>query len=233
MRPHNHREKAMAKAFSLYEVLGVERDASEAQIRSAFRKLSFKQHPDRFSGQERTKAEQRFQEITEAFNVLSHPTSREKYDDELAQGQPGGANAAMDAKEIARRLAAKGAQTLREGDLTQALSELKSALDHDESCARAHYFMGVALSRVAGRDKDALRHLERASALEPGNAAMLAEAASSALKSGMKARAKRLAEEVLSHDPTNQKAAKVLDEIERGDDPSSGEGFFSRMRRRG
>ena len=61
----------MAKAFSLYDILGVERDATEAQIRKAFRKLTFEHHPDRFSGDARAKAEERFQEITEAFNVLS------------------------------------------------------------------------------------------------------------------------------------------------------------------
>ena len=75
----------MAKAFSLYDILGVERDATEAHIRKAFRKLTFEHHPDRFSGDARAKAEARFQEITEAFNVLSRPESREKYDADLAQ----------------------------------------------------------------------------------------------------------------------------------------------------
>ena len=83
----------MATAFSLYDILGVGPDSTEVQIRAAFRKLTFKHHPDRFSGDEREKAEQHFQEITEAFNVLSRPDSREKYDDELAQGQPGGSQA--------------------------------------------------------------------------------------------------------------------------------------------
>lgn len=223
----------MAKVFSLYDILGVEVDATETQIRTAFRKLTFKHHPDRFSGDAREKAEKRFQEITEAFNVLSRPESREKYDEELSQGQPGGSGAAMDPKEIARRLAAKGAQTLREGNLTDALGELKSALDHDDSCARAHYFMGVGLGRVSGREKDGLRHLERAVALEPGNAAMLAEAASAAFGVGMSARAERLAEEALSFDPTNQKATKLVREMEAAESAPSGEGLFGRLRRKG
>jgi len=222
----------MASAFSLYDILGVERDASEAQIRSAFRKLSMQHHPDRFSGDDRQRAEERFQEITEAFNALSRPASREKYDEELAMGQgtPGGA---MDAKEIARRLAAKGAQTMRDGQLNDALDELKSALDHDIDCVRAHYFMGIGLSRVSGREKDGLRHLERAVALESGNAIMLSDAANVALKVGMKARAQRLAEEALSFDPTNKKAAAVLQEIESPKNSQTGEGLFGRLRRRG
>mgnify|MGYP001818261703 FL=1 len=223
----------MAKAFSLYDILGVERDATEAQVRKAFRKLTFEHHPDRFSGDARAKAEERFQEITEAFNVLSRPESREKYDEDLAQGQPGGSGAAMDPKENARRLAAKGAQTMREGNLTDALSELKTALDHDGNCSRAHYFMGVGLSKVSGREKDALRHLEQATTLEPGNAVMLAEAAKVAFNVGMSARAQRLAEEALSFDPTNSKATKLISEINAAESGSSGEGLFGRLRRKG
>ncbi len=224
----------MATAFSLYDILGVERDATEAQVRSAFRKLTFKHHPDRYSGADRQKAEERFQEITEAFNVLSRPEARKKYDEELSQGQLGGSGAAMEPNEIARRLAAKGSQTMREGRLTDALNELKSALDHDENCSRAHYFMGVALAKVGGgREKDALRHLERATALEPGNAVMLSEAASIALKVGMKARAQRLAEEALDFDPTNKKATTVLQESQIAESTQSGEGLLGRFRRRG
>jgi DnaJ-class molecular chaperone len=223
----------MARVFNLYETLGVERDATEAQIRSAFRKLTFKHHPDRFSGEERERAEQRFQELTEAFNVLSRPEIRAKYDEELAQGQPG-AGTAMDPREIARRLAARGAQTMKEGNLSQALSELKSALDHDDNCARAHYFMGVALGKVGGREKESQRHLERALAIDPTNATMMAETASAALKTGMKARAQRLAEQAMGLDPTNQKAAKVLRQIEESDgSPPTGDGLFGRLRRRG
>ena len=188
---------------------------------------------DQCAGEDRQKAEERFQEITEAFNVLSRPDSREKYDEELAQGQPGGPGAAMDPKEIARKLAAKGSQTMREGRLTDALNELKSALDHDENCARAHFFMGVGLAKVDGREKDGLRHLERANALEPANAVMLSEAATLALKVGMKARAQRMAEEALSFDPTNKKAATVLREAQAEESPQSGDGLFGRLRRRG
>lgn len=223
----------MASAFSLYDILGVERDATEAQIRAAFRQLTVQHHPDRFAGKDRAAAEARFQEITEAFNVLSRPDSRKKYDDELSQGLGGGgAGAAMDPRELARRLAAKGAQTLREGNLNDAVEILQSALNHDENCARGHYFMGVALQRQTGREKDALRHLEKALTLEPGNAAMIAEAAGAALAVGMKAKAKRLAEETLGFDPTNKKAAKVLAAIESGDGGSSKEGLFGRLRRK-
>lgn len=93
--------------------------------------------------------------------------------------------------------------------------------------------MGVGLGKIGGREKEALRHLERATSLEPGNAVMLGEAASIALKIGMKARAQRLADEALSFDPTNKKAAKVLQELRNAEGSQPGEGLLGRLRRKG
>jgi DnaJ-class molecular chaperone len=61
-----------------YAVLGVPRTASEKEIKSAFRKLARKYHPDVNPGDK--SAEERFKEINEAYEVLSNPESRKKYD---------------------------------------------------------------------------------------------------------------------------------------------------------
>ncbi|MFL7810541.1 MAG: DnaJ domain-containing protein, partial [Anaerolineae bacterium] len=60
-----------------YDTLGVSRDASEKEIKSAFRKLARKHHPDVNPGD--PQAEERFKEINEAYEVLSDPEKREKY----------------------------------------------------------------------------------------------------------------------------------------------------------
>ncbi len=224
----------MAHQITLYDTLGVGRDATEEDIRTAFRRLTRASHPDRFSGQERADAEQRFQAITEAFNVLSRPESREKYDKDISlhgggSGKPG---RGLDSKEIARRLAAKGAEAFRGGNLQEAVEHLQMAIDHDDDCDRAHYFIGIALVRVPGRERDALRHLERAVGLDAHNATYKAHAAHAALSVGMNSRAERLAQDALALDPTSKKAAAVLASLSGTDDSKKGN-LFGRFRRKG
>ena len=63
-----------------YEVLGVPRDAQDADIKKAYRKLAMKWHPDRHEGDTREEAEQHFKRIAEANEVLSDPEKRKQYD---------------------------------------------------------------------------------------------------------------------------------------------------------
>ena len=60
-----------------YEVLGVSKDASDADIKSAFRKLAKKYHPDICKEPD---AEEKFKEVQEAYAVLSDPTKRKQYE---------------------------------------------------------------------------------------------------------------------------------------------------------
>jgi molecular chaperone DnaJ len=61
-----------------YEVLGVPRDAGDQQIKSAYRKLALKYHPDRNQGN--PEAEERFKEAAEAYSVICDPQKRAAYD---------------------------------------------------------------------------------------------------------------------------------------------------------
>jgi len=77
-----------------YEVLGVARDATADQIKSAYRKAAMQYHPDRNPGNK--EAEERFKELNEAYQVLSDPERRAQYDRfghaafQGPQGGPGG-----------------------------------------------------------------------------------------------------------------------------------------------
>lgn len=61
-----------------YEILGVNKDASASDIKSSYRKLAIKYHPDRNPGDQ--KAEQEFKKISEAYAVLSDPQKKKQYD---------------------------------------------------------------------------------------------------------------------------------------------------------
>src|SRR5580765_3697616 len=61
-----------------YEILGVPRTSSDAEIKKAFRKLAREHHPD--VAKDKKKAEEKFKEINEAYEVLSDPANRKKYD---------------------------------------------------------------------------------------------------------------------------------------------------------
>lgn len=63
----------------LYAVLGVSEDASEKEIKQAYRKLAQKYHPDRHPGDK--EAEERFKEISHAYDILSDPDKRKQYDE--------------------------------------------------------------------------------------------------------------------------------------------------------
>jgi curved DNA-binding protein len=61
-----------------YQILGLERSASKDDIRKAYRKLALQHHPDRNPGDKQ--AEDRFKEVNEAYQVLSDPQKRSRYD---------------------------------------------------------------------------------------------------------------------------------------------------------
>ena len=78
----------MAQGKTFYDVLGVSKNATDKEIKSAFRKLAVKYHPD--AGGD----EQKFKEISEAYETLSDETKRKQYDQMLMfGGMPGGGGA--------------------------------------------------------------------------------------------------------------------------------------------
>src|ERR1051326_1641891 len=128
-----------------YEVLGVERSASDEEIRDRFRKLARENHPDRYQGNDKADAERRFQTLTEAVNVLTNPTRRKQHDSELAAGNKGGA---ADFSQVAKAYVAKGVKAYKEGDIRNAYENFDMAVKHNAQDAKAWHWLRSEERRV-------------------------------------------------------------------------------------
>ena len=87
----------MADKRDYYEVLGLDKSASEDDIKQAYRKAALKWHPDRWvsgTDEEKKTAEEKFKEASEAYSVLSDKDKRAKYDQFGFAGVDGGAGQA-------------------------------------------------------------------------------------------------------------------------------------------
>ena len=76
------------QACDYYKMLGVSRDASESEIKKAYRKLALQYHPDR--NQNNPEAEKRFKEVSEAYSVLSDKEKKRQFDTFGTVGEMGG-----------------------------------------------------------------------------------------------------------------------------------------------
>lgn len=78
----------MAQTKDYYSVIGVPASATQDELKKAYRKLANKYHPDKNPGDK--KADEKFKEISEAYNVLGDPEKRKQYDDMRRLGAFGG-----------------------------------------------------------------------------------------------------------------------------------------------
>jgi len=85
------RLQKMASRKDYYKILEVTKTASEAEIRKSYRKLALIWHPDKHTGAAKEEAEKKYVEIAQAYEVLSNPDTRARFDNgEDLNPQPGG-----------------------------------------------------------------------------------------------------------------------------------------------
>lgn len=205
-----------------YEVLGVDRSASDQEIRDRFRQLARENHPDRYRGPNKADAERKFQTLTEAVNVLTNPAKRKQHDSETSSGRTGGA---VDFVQIARAYLAKGVKAYKEGDWRGAYENFDMAVKHNAGDAKAHHYLALAAARIPAYTRQAVQAIEAAVQREPMNAVFLKDAGMLCKRAGLVAKAERYFEETLKWDASNIEAQTALAELR--ETKEAGKGGFS------
>lgn len=199
----------MAREPDFYQLLGVRSDATEEEIRNAFRKLARELHPDRFPPSEKQQAERRFQQVTQAYNTLVNPETRSRYDQALASHTP---TTGINPKDLAKALLSRAMALAKQGSSGEAYEYFVQAEGQDPSNPRIQHQFGIFLARL-GQTDQALRKLERAAGLEPHNVTYLLDCARLFLKAGMVFRAKRFAQQAAEILPDDDVVQSILAEV--------------------
>lgn len=209
-----------------YEVLGVDRSASEPEIRERFRKLAREQHPDRYKGPDKAAAEGKFQLLTESVNVLTNPARRKQHDAEIASPTARVASGAPDFAQIGKVYLAKGIKAYREGDFRTAYDNFDMAAKHNPADGKSFQHLALAATRLPGHARQAVQAIETAVQREPMNAAYLKDAGMICKRAGLTAKAERYLDEALKWDADNIEIRAALSELrQRGEPKESGKGF--------
>ena len=210
--------------INYYEVLGVERSATEQEIRDHFRRLAREQHPDRYRGPDKADAERKFQTLTEAVNVLTNAARRKQHDNELASGA---GKAGVDFAQIAKAYISKGVKAYKEGDFRGAYENFDMAVKHNPQDAKAWHNVALAAARIPGMTKQAVQAIESAVQREPVNFVYLKDAGMLCRRAGLVAKAERYFEEALKWDPSNLEVQGALSELRGSKEPAkTGFGLF-------
>jgi len=209
-----------------YEVLGVDRSASEPEIRERFRKLAREQHPDRYKGPDKAGVERKFQTLTEAVNVLTNPARRKQHDAEIAS--PGGrdASGAPDFAQVGRVYLSKGVKAYKDGDFRTAYENFDMAAKHNPADGKAFHYLAQAAARIPSHARQAVQAIETAVQREPMNAVYLKDAGMICKRAGLTAKAERYLDEALKWDGDNIEIRTALAELrQRGEAKEGGRGF--------
>lgn len=148
-----------------YNILGVPRNATEKQIRDRFRQLARQRHPDRFQGADKEKAEDDFQAITQAFNVLTSPERRREHDLELAR--PETQRSGVDREQLTKVYLNRGVRAFRDKNYLEAADNFDRATKADPSSAQAWYNLALACEHQARWRSRAIAAIAQAVELEP------------------------------------------------------------------
>ena len=145
-----------------YKVLGVSPDASDEEIKTAYRRLAKKYHPDRNPGD--AEAARKMQEVNDAYDQIKNPTKQRSYGGYSGYGNYGGYGGYGGQSNTGQYQQA-AAQYIRFGRYQEALNILAS----DPNRNARWYCLSALANDGLGNQVTALEHIRRAVSMEPSN----------------------------------------------------------------
>lgn len=198
------------EAINHYDILGIEKQASNDKIKKAYYRAAKEFHPDRHfslpSIEMKNKLNTIFSKITEAYRILSDPLMRSKYDQQLSYGT---ARIEKSAAEIAKIKFSEGVAAFRRKSYSEAVEFFGQASYLDSSYPNYYFHMGMALEKEK-RYREAEKAYRQALKLDPFNADYFAELGLVYLKLDLPLRAKSSFETALKYNPSSEKASQGL-----------------------
>lgn len=200
----------MPRDIDYYALLGVARDASEAEIRERFRAMAREAHPDRAPAERRAEAEAKFQELAAAVNVLSNAERRKAYDYERSMVASG--SAGSDADSVSQAYLNQGISAFQDQNFAEAAGNFQLAVTRNPKDAKAQHYLGLASAR-SGDVRTAVRALEAAMVIEPQNVRLLKDAGTIFRQAGLLVKAEKAFAEAVRWDPSAGEARRALEDI--------------------
>jgi curved DNA-binding protein CbpA len=197
-----------------YNTLGVSPLATDTEIKNAYRRLAKECHPDKsFSAGHPILTNAQFDELNEAYHVLSDKKRRQDYD-RIRSDKTGTLAETQDTKVLqAENSFRNGLKELKEENPRQAVSFLEWAVKYNPNKPIYRSKLGLAMA-MAGEDMEKARaSCERAIEMEMFNAAHYVDLAEVYLLAGLTEKAREKYKEALKWDPRNRTAVERLKEL--------------------
>jgi curved DNA-binding protein CbpA len=195
-----------------YAVLGLQRSATEEQIRQRFRELARQQHPDRFQGERKVEAEREFQDLTQAANVLCDPELRRQHDVELAHPQENPA----DPRQLSRMFLQRGVKAYKEQNYLEAAENFDRATAAEPNNAKAWHHLALASTHNSRWHQRAFAAIRRACELDPMNPDYFKLAGRIATVCNQPAEAERYYEQALQWGGDDAAVRQALEALRKG-----------------
>jgi curved DNA-binding protein CbpA len=207
-----------------YEVLEVGHGAALLEIKKAYFHRAKLYHPDRHFEPEmsdmKEKLETLFTRIHDAYETLSSPAARDRYNIDLAsearvrgRAERGHAGKSVNNKDAALAQFNEGMRQFSQGNFWGAEEAFEWATRLDPGNADAVFHRGLALARIPRRGHDAEEHIVKATEMAPGKSEYHLELGNFYARSGLKAKALTTYQKALRLDPNSDKIKKAIQKI--------------------